>query len=155
MRTELISRRRPQVAAQVGAHGGAEATDERDVVLLHLPEAEQRVLEIVVGEVGAARSEPLQRDVGGDRGLRERGVEAAHVFGKRLRCDGRGRAGLGRGGPRQRAHELPHPLRVEAALLQDLGGQAGALSDRLVVGGRLRWGACPEVARSGRTYAPP
>ena len=73
-----------EFTAQIAGGGIGEPVGDRDVVLLQRLQCREHVLQIVVGELLAARHQRLQRHVGRLRGSLQRLVEAADRLGERL-----------------------------------------------------------------------
>jgi hypothetical protein len=126
-----------EFAPQVAGGGIGDPVGDRDVIRLQLLQGRESILQIVVGELLAARRQRLQRLVGDLRGRPHRLVEAADSVREclaRLRAIERG----ARCAAAHRAHHFRDALGVEATARQHLRGQfAHPLADRLLVGLRF------------------
>ena len=121
------------LAAQIPAHRLGDAVRCPDGVLFELPQVDQGLLEVVVGEVLAAPREALESLACGGGRAREGLFKRLHFVGEQLAeiCAASARVAWRSTG--DGAHHLPGGLGIDAALLQDLIGQfPDPIPDRLL-----------------------
>jgi hypothetical protein len=129
-----MQRQFEQLAPEVAGGGLRHAVRCCDVVLLHLAQACQRLLQVVVGVVLSPRRELFKRTVGRLGRLRQCLIEPLDRLGERLTRILALRGSIEHRAAGHGAHDLPHALGIDPSLLQRLRGHfSHALTDRLIV----------------------